>query len=169
MLIDVRTPAEYAKVHADGAMLMPLGGLDPAAVRSRLRDGSESVFVICHSGSRSAKACETLDKAGIAALAVEGGTQAWEKLGLPVRRLGGKVISLERQVRIGAGSLVLIGAILSLTVHPWFLALAIFVGGGLVFAGITDFCGMGLILARMPWNRRGVKGCEAGKKCAESS
>jgi hypothetical protein len=63
------------------------------------------------------------------------------------------MISLERQVRIAAGSLVLIGSALAWWVHPAFIGLAAFVGAGLVFAGATDTCGMGLLLARMPWNR----------------
>ena len=66
---------------------------------------------------------------------------------------GSRVISLERQVRIAAGSLVLLGVALGLLVHPAFIGLAAFVGAGLVFAGVTDWCGMGLLLARMPWNQ----------------
>jgi hypothetical protein len=83
---------------------------------------------------------------------VEGGTQAWDEAGLPVVR-GQKAISLERQVRIAAGSLVLLGALLGYFAHPYWIALSAFVGAGLVFAGITDTCGMGMLLARMPWNQ----------------
>ena len=83
---------------------------------------------------------------------VEGGTKACEQAGLPLVR-GKQVISLERQVRIAAGSLVLTGVILGWFVHPIFFGLSAFVGAGLVFAGVTDTCGMGLLLARMPWNR----------------
>ena len=82
---------------------------------------------------------------------VEGGTLACVDAGLPVVR-GKKAVSLERQVRIAAGSLVLLGAALSF-VHPAFVGLSAFVGAGLVFSGITDTCGMGMILARMPWNQ----------------
>ena len=89
---------------------------------------------------------------------VEGGTQACVSAGLPVVR-GKKAISLERQVRIAAGSLVLIGAVLAWLVHPAFIGLSAFVGAGLVFAGITDTCGMGMLLARMPWNQ-----CHAAAK-----
>ena len=83
---------------------------------------------------------------------VEGGTLAWEQAGLPVVR-GKKAMSLERQVRIAAGSLVVLGTALGAFVHPGFLGLSAFVGAGLVFAGVTDTCGMGMVLARMPWNR----------------
>jgi rhodanese-related sulfurtransferase len=84
---------------------------------------------------------------------IEGGTEAWASLGLPVEGTGRKTISIERQVRIGAGSLVLIGVILGFLIHPVFFGLSAFIGAGLVFAGITDWCGMGLLLARAPWNR----------------
>jgi hypothetical protein len=83
---------------------------------------------------------------------VEGGTQAWAQAALPVVR-GKKAISLERQVRIAAGSLVLIGSLLSYFAHPYWIALPAFVGAGLLFSGITDTCGMGMLLARMPWNQ----------------
>jgi hypothetical protein len=73
---------------------------------------------------------------------------------LPVTRGVVKVISLERQVRIAAGSLVLVGVLLAIFVHPYFIGLSAFVGAGLVFAGITDWCGMGLLLAKLPWNSR---------------
>jgi rhodanese-related sulfurtransferase len=83
---------------------------------------------------------------------VEGGTDAWEQAGLPVVR-GHKVISLDRQVRMAAGLLVLLGVGLSFLVHPAFSALSAFVGAGLLFAGITDTCGMAMLLAKMPWNQ----------------
>ena len=155
-LIDVRTPVEYAEVHAEGARLIPLDKLDPGAVVSA-RNGSadEPLYFICKSGSRSAKAVEKFRAAGFAnAISVEGGTTAWEGAGLPVVRGAKRVISLERQVRIGAGLLVLIGVLLGWLVHPAFFALSAFVGAGLAFAGITDWCGMGMLLAKMPWNTR---------------
>ena len=83
---------------------------------------------------------------------VEGGTQAWDGAGLPVIR-GKKSMSLERQVRIAAGFLVVLGTILGWLVHPGFYGISAFVGAGLVFAGITDTCGMGMVLAKMPWNQ----------------
>jgi predicted branched-subunit amino acid permease len=73
--------------------------------------------------------------------------------GLPVVKGSKSAISIERQVRIGAGSLVLIGVILGFLIHPAFFGLTAFIGAGLVFAGVTDWCGMGLLLARAPWNR----------------
>ena len=81
-------------------------------------------------------------------LVVEGGTRAWIDAGLPVVTGKRRAISIERQVRIGAGSLVLLGAILGAVANPLFFVLSAFVGAGLIFAGITDWCGMGLLLAR---------------------
>ncbi len=154
-IVDVRTPAEFARVHALGARLMPLDELDPSVVAAHRGSAADPIYVICHSGTRASKACQRLEEAGVAQVyCIEGGTAAWEKSGLPVERGGGNVISLERQVRIGAGSLVLLGAILAWRVHPAFLVIPAFVGAGLVFAGTTDYCGMAIILGKMPWNRR---------------
>lgn len=83
---------------------------------------------------------------------VEGGTQAWQEAGLPVVR-GERVLSLERQVRIAAGILVLIGVMFGWIFHPAFFGISAIVGAGLVFAGITDSCAMGMMLAKMPWNQ----------------
>lgn len=152
-LIDVRTPVEYREVHVSFARNVPLDRLDPAAVqRDRTAPPGEPLYVVCRSGSRGRQACEKLLAAGVNACNVEGGTLACVDAGLPVVR-GKKTISLERQVRIAAGLLVLLGAVLGWLVHPAFVGLSAFVGAGLVFAGVTDTCGMGLLLARMPWNR----------------
>jgi rhodanese-related sulfurtransferase len=155
-LIDVRTPAEYREVHAEPARLVPPDCLNPEAIM-RARSGSEGdpLYTICRSGSRGRQAAEKFHAAGFTNVVnVEGGTLAWAQAGLPVVR-GRKTISLERQVRIAAGSLVVFGTVLGAFVHPGFLGLAAFVGAGLIFAGVTDTCGMGMLLARMPWNRAG--------------
>lgn len=153
-LIDVRTPVEYREVHVDIARNVPLDQLDPAAVmQARNGSANDPLYLICRSGSRGEQACEKFVKAGFTnAVNIEGGTIACVEAGLPVVR-GKKSMSLERQVRIAAGSLVVLGAVLGWFVHPGFIGLSAFVGAGLVFAGITGTCGMGMILARMPWNR----------------
>lgn len=152
-LIDVRTPAEFREVHVDFARSVPLHDLDPAALMSaRPVPADQPLYVICRSGSRGKQACAKFLAGGFANVVnVEGGTLAWAECGLPVVR-GKKAMSLERQVRIAAGSLVLLGVLLGLW-SEWFLILAGFIGAGLVFAGITDTCGMGMLLARMPWNQ----------------
>jgi rhodanese-related sulfurtransferase len=155
-LIDVRTPAEYEEVHLDNARNIPMDRLDPGAlIQQRGTSPRESVYLICRTGGRSRQVCEKLLKAGLTAVVnVEGGTLACIDAGLPFTR-GRKAVSLERQVRIAAGSLVLLGVGLGWLVNPAWLGLSAFIGAGLVFAGITDTCGMGLLLARAPWNRRG--------------
>ncbi len=151
-LIDVRTPVEYREVHVTFARNVPLDQLDVAKLAAG-RDAAQPLHVICRSGSRGKQACEKLLAAGFTSVAnVDGGTQAWDQAGLPVVR-GKTAISLERQVRIAAGLLVLIGSGLGAFVSPHGIGLAAFVGAGLVFAGITDTCGMGMLLARMPWNQ----------------
>jgi rhodanese-related sulfurtransferase len=152
-LLDVRTPAEFREVHVDFARNVPLDRLDAEVLKAE-RSGSlgEPLYVICRSGSRGKQACEKLSAAGLNVVNVEGGTLAWDAAGLPVIR-GKKTISLERQVRIVAGFLVLVGAVLAIAVHPYFAALPAFVGAGLMFAGITDTCGMAMVLAKMPWNQ----------------
>ncbi len=149
-LIDVRTPAEYGSVHAKGAVNLPMESLDLAKIPC---SKEEEIHVICQSGGRSMKVCQKLEGAGFTNLVnVDGGTSAWHAAGLPVVE-GKKVMSLERQVRIAAGSLVVIGAAVGQFVHPGGFALSAFIGAGLVFAGVTDTCGMGMMIAKMPWNR----------------
>jgi rhodanese-related sulfurtransferase len=153
-LIDVRTPAEFREVHAEGARSIPLDRLDPGAIiASRGDRAGEPLYVLCQTGGRARKACEQFAAAGYPnAVVVEGGTLAWERAGLPVVR-GRKAMSLERQVHVAAGALVLLGTALGAFLHPGFLAIPAFIGGGLVFAGITDTCAMAMLLARMPWNQ----------------
>lgn len=154
VVIDVRTPAEFSQVHVPQARNVPLGS-DLAEKLGPLK--SKPIFLLCHSGGRAGKAAEQLGAAGFAqAVVIEGGTQAWIDAGLPVTRREGKIMSLERQVRIAAGTLVFIGVVMGHFVNHRFYLLSGFVGAGLVFAGITDYCGMGLLLAKLPWNNRPV-------------
>jgi rhodanese-related sulfurtransferase len=165
-LIDVRTPAEFREIHATIARNMPLDRLDAQALAAG-RNGSadKPLYVICRSGKRADQACQQLETSGLKVVNVEGGTLAWEQAGLPVVR-GKKTISLERQVRIAAGSLVVLGVVLGWFVHPVFFLLSAFVGAGLVFAGVTDTCGMGMLLARMPWNQVNEQSSEPSSKPA---
>lgn len=152
-LIDVRTPVEFREVHVDFARNVPLDALDAAAIVQSRSGSTEPLYVICKSGGRGRQACEKLAAAGLTnAVNVDGGTTACVAAGLPVVR-GKKAISLERQVRIAAGSLVLLGVALSYLVHPYLIGLSAFVGAGLVFAGVTDTCGMAIMLGKMPWNQ----------------
>jgi rhodanese-related sulfurtransferase len=160
-LIDVRTPAEYDEVHVEGARNIPLDRLDPRAIAAEHAGKTGPLYFVCKSGGRSQKACEQLIAAGINdVVSVEGGTSACEAAGMKVARSGRKVMSLERQVRICAGGLVVLGAVLGHFVNPAWHALSAFIGAGLVFAGVTDTCGMAMMLAKMPWNQmRGTAAC----------
>lgn len=155
-LLDVRAPIEHAEVHVPGVHLAPLDRLDAAELAETngfVKD--QPVYILCRSGQRARQAAEKLEQGGFSqCCVVEGGTSAWAEAGLPVNRSAVKVMSLERQVRIAAGALVLVGVLLARFVHPDFIWLSAFVGAGLIFAGITDWCGMGLLMARMPWNQR---------------
>jgi rhodanese-related sulfurtransferase len=153
-LVDVRTPAEFREVHAKDARNVPLDRFDPhALMESRNGSSAETLYVICRTGNRAEQACRKLEAAGGGNIVnIEGGIIGWEQAGLAVVR-GKKAISLERQVRIAAGFLVLFGAVLALTLDAWFALLPALIGGGLMFSGITDTCGMGLMLAKMPWNQ----------------
>lgn len=154
-LIDVRTPAEFAGIHARDAESVPLDRLDVAAVKARADVQREPIYVICQSGGRSADAARRLTEAGIEQVfSIDGGTRAWEAAGLPVVRGASRVIPMERQVRIAAGTLVLIGVLAAWLINPWFILVSAFIGAGLIFSGVTDSCGMAAVLSRMPWNRR---------------
>lgn len=151
-LIDVRSPAEFRAEHVSGAELYPLDQLDAQAFCQE-HNPESPVYVLCQSGKRACTAAEKLIAAGHRNVhVVEGGTDAAKEAGVETLRGKGS-ISIERQVRIGAGALVVIGSLAGLVIHAGFFAVPLFVGCGLIFAGVTDFCGMGMILAKMPWNR----------------
>ncbi len=152
-LLDVRTPPEYAGAHVPGVKLIPLSDLKVEAFLAQHTPGLP-IYVFCQGGERASKAIEQFERAGCDdCVLVEGGTQAWISAELPVHRSDRKVLPLMRQVQIVVGTLSIAGAGLALAVNPWFAILPLFLGCGLVFAGITGTCGMALMLARMPWNR----------------
>jgi len=160
-MIDVRSPAEYGLVHAAGARLYPLEDLQPKKIATELGISAKMPAVLlCAGGTRARKAAERFHAEGIPhCLVVEGGTKAWEAAGLPVLR-GKGMISIERQVRIGAGTMIVLGWVLGWQVDPRWFFLSGFIGPGLIFAGLTDWCGMGLLLAKMPWNRSKALACK---------
>ncbi|MGL5446507.1 MAG: rhodanese-like domain-containing protein [Rhabdaerophilum sp.] len=152
-IVDVREPAEFASEHIRGAQSLPLGQIGTVRIAPQ---ANEKLVLICASGRRSGMACESLTAEGVEAYSLAGGLSGWKSAGGSVESSTRKVIPLERQVLLGAGLLVFTGVILSLFAHPYWIALSAFVGAGLMFAGITGFCGMALLLARAPWNQRGA-------------
>ena len=150
-LVDIREPDEVNAVRVPGAEVAPLSVIK----WTRLAPASPDLPIVftCNSGNRTTKQSGLLEElAGGPALQMEGGVSTWAKQGLPVER-GRQSMPLFRQIQIAAGSLVLIGVIGSAFWHPFFW-LSAFVGAGLVFAGISGFCGLGVLLSHMPWNRR---------------
>lgn len=151
-LIDIREADEHAREHIPGAVSLPLSGLKDG----RLSVPSEGELAFhCKSGMRtSMNSAELARSTGDPCLMMEGGLEAWKKAGLPVQADSSAPLELNRQVQITAGLMILTGVILALVLHPAFIWLSAFVGAGLTFAGLTGWCGMGLLLARAPWNRQ---------------
>jgi len=153
MLVDIREADEHAREKIVGARPLPLSKLDEADLA--VHEGRPVLFH-CKSGARTlANAPRLAAKAGerCEVYIVEGGLDAWKKAGLPVVTDRSQPLELMRQVQIAAGSLVFIGTLLGLLVSPWFFAVPLFVGAGLMNAGLTGFCGMARMLLHMPWNR----------------
>jgi rhodanese-related sulfurtransferase len=157
-LLDVRSPAEFASAHVAGSYNVPLDMLPEHATEIRSHVG-RPIILVCQSGARATKAADLLRTAGITTMAVmDGGVNRWLAEGRPAVK-GAPRMSIERQVRIIAGGLAAIGGFLALFVDVRFAALSAFVGSGLVFAGVTDSCMMGLLIAKAPWNRTAT--CDA--------
>lgn len=148
-VIDVREPMEYAAGHIAGSFNVPLSRLN----QTELPSGP--LVLVCQSGNRSARGMQLLLERGHPHRVsdLQGGLPSWQQAGLPVRRRSDAPLPLMRQVQIAAGSLVLLGLFLSYAVAPSWVLLTGFVGAGLVFAGVTGFCGMARLLAVMPWNK----------------
>lgn len=154
LLLDVRTPAEFSAGHIAGSRSVPLDQVEGWS-RGKGAPSDRVVTLVCGGGGRARKAAASLEAAGFSQVAVlDGGLRGWTAAGLPVAAGAGGAISLERQVRIAAGALVVLGVLLAWAVTPYAVLLSLFVGAGLVFAGVTDTCGMALLLAKAPWNQR---------------
>ena len=159
-VIDVREFSEFNSERIADAQLMPLSDFEKHADEI---DHTKPVYLMCRSGTRAKQAAEKLLKKGFTDIhVVEGGMMAWAGANLPVVKGESRVWSLERQVRFTAGLLVLFGVVLTVFVHPYFLVIPAFIGAGLAFAGATDWCGMAMLLAKMPWNKAPVS-CEETK------
>lgn len=156
-IVDVRTPGEYASGHLPGALNVPLDRIGRSLPELRRAAEDKELLLVCASGTRSQNAARTLAGHGIAATSLTGGTSAWSAQGHPLDYPAEgprRVWAMERQVRLTAGSLVLLGLLLGLLVHPAFELLSAGIAGGLVFSALTDTCGMAVVLGRLPFNRR---------------
>jgi rhodanese-related sulfurtransferase len=150
VLADIRTADERARLRIAGSLHAPLDGAAPDFAAAR------AVIFHCRSGQRTRLNADRLAACaqGREAYLLEGGLDAWKQAGLPVLADRSQPLELQRQVQIAAGSMVLLGVLLGAAVSPWFYVLPGFAGAGLVFAGVSGFCGMARLLVRMPWNRR---------------
>ena len=156
-IVDLRTAAEVNGEYLDNCLCLPVQELNAENFNALLNEKGHSddpVYLLCQSGKRAQIAVDKLQgKTHRPLVIIEGGLNALKASGLPVKSGGGKTISLERQVRIAAGALVVAGVVLGTFVNAYFYGVSAFVGAGLMFAGITDTCGMAMCLAHMPWNK----------------
>ncbi|MBK5264460.1 MAG: rhodanese family protein [Alphaproteobacteria bacterium] len=152
VLVDIREVDEFARRHIPGAISQPLSNWETAHLSVA---SDRDVIFTCRSGMRTTGACDRLAAhVSGSAYMLEGGIDAWGKMGLPLVVDAKAPLEIMRQVQIAAGLLVLTGALLGYLVSPVWFALSAFVGAGLTFAGVTGFCGMARLLMLAPWNRR---------------
>jgi rhodanese-related sulfurtransferase len=152
ILVDVRESGEYATEHIVGSVSIPLSIFDENLIENI---GDKPLVICCQSGMRSSRASQKLLENGYEhVMQLKGGLSSWKAAGLKTQVNRNAPISLFRQVQIVAGSLVAIGTGLGIVVSPWFLLLSGFVGCGLVFAGVTNACAMGILLMKLPYNQK---------------
>jgi rhodanese-related sulfurtransferase len=160
-VVDVREPVEFQSEKLKGSKNIPLSVLGKKALNVPKH---QTAYLVCRSGNRASQAAEKLESLGYEnVLVIEGGLEECKRRGIAVETENTKVWALDRQVRFAAGALVLFGIFLSWILHPAFIGLSLFVGAGLVFSGVTDTCGMGMLLAKMPWNQVNAGSCSIPK------
>ncbi|MEU2768196.1 rhodanese-like domain-containing protein [Streptomyces diastaticus] len=155
-VIDVRTPGEYAGGHLPGALNIPLDQIRRALPDIRRAAEHSEILVVCASGARSENACRILAEHHVTTVTLAGGTGAWAAEGHDLdrpRSTSRAVWGMERQVRLTAGTIVLVGLLLGVLIHPAFQILSAGVAAGLVFSALTNTCGMAALLAKLPHNR----------------
>lgn len=163
-VLDVRSALEFSQLHIKDSINIPIDML--SAKIKDLSENKQGYIVLCRTGNRSPMAADMLIQSGVQGVKVmQGGITEWQKEKLPlIKGEGG--ISLERQVRIIAGTLILSGIVLSWLINWGFISISLFVSCGLIYAGITDNCLMGMFLLRLPYNRNLYKTKLGGGTCA---
>jgi rhodanese-related sulfurtransferase len=163
-LLDVRSALEFIQAHIKDSLNVPIDML--SLKLNELAQANQSYIVLCRTGNRSPMAADMLMQSGIRnVLVMDGGLTRWQKEKLPVIK-GEGGLSLERQIRIIAGTLVLLGILLAWLANGAFIFLSIFVSCGLIFAGVTDACLMGMLLMKLPYNKKLYKTKSGGGTCA---
>lgn len=153
IIIDVREPGEHRAKSIPGALILPLGKVTKSALPET---PGKKLVVHCNSGKRSTAACNKLlnEDQSLELYNLEGGIEAWSQAGHEVNTSGKLFLPIDQQVQLTIGLVVILSVTLGYTVHPGFLLLAVFFGLGLVNAGLTGWCGLGLFMAKMPWNQK---------------
>lgn len=154
VIVDVREPGEHNAAHIPGSTLLPLGGVNRSALPSAA--SGKKLVLHCKAGKRGGTACEKLlaEDPNLEIYNLEGGLDAWSGAGYAVATSGRFFLPLDRQVQLTIGILVLLGVILGYAIHSGFFLLSGFVGLGLINAGLSGWCGMAILMAKMPWNQK---------------
>lgn len=152
-VVDVREPAEYQAEHIASATLLPLSQVSAQALADAA--AGKKLVVQCRKGGRGGSACQKVlaENPALEIYNLDGGLEAWVAAGYPVARGMRKVLPLDRQVQLTVGLMLILATLLAYAVSPAFLIVTGFMGCGLAFAGLTGFCGLARVLARMPWNQ----------------
>lgn len=158
VLVDVREPAEHAAEHITVAVNVPLSGITASQLPAH---ANKKIIIHCGGGSRAGKACQALlqENPQLELYVMEGGMRAWREAKLACASDGSRMLPLDRQVQLAVGAMVVIGSALAYMVDARYGIIPAFLGAGLTFAGITGFCGLGILLARMPWNATSKTQC----------
>ncbi len=153
IIIDVCTPAEFSDEHIVDAFNKPLDKITLLMGTIRILTRNKQVILTCRKGTRAALACKQLQHLDTEISIIEQGNYGWNKARLPMYHNKHTLISIERQVRIAAGTFGLVGSLLAYFISIKFIIIPVIIGAGLVNAGITDWCGLGKLLMKMPWNK----------------
>lgn len=150
-VVDIRSAGEFSGEHILGAKNVPM---EQITINSFGGDDNKKVVFYCRSGMRTKMNTQQLESSVKGeAFIIDGGLSAWKKQGLSVNIGAKQPLEIFRQVQIIAGILIMLGVLLGYTFSVWFYALSFLVGAGLLFAGVTGFCGMAVVLMKMPWNK----------------
>lgn len=151
IIVDVRSATEAKREHIAGSINIPL---DELSEDKLLPYQNKKIIFHCQLGSRTKQAAEKLaSMPGVEKFCMNEGISQWKRCDLSTRVDKSAPIEMFRQVQIIAGSLIALGVILAYFISPYFILLDLFVGCGLIFAGVTGFCGMAKLLALLPYNR----------------
>jgi len=153
IIVDVREPAEHEAESIPGSTLIPLGKMCKQALPDT---HGKKLVVHCHLGGRSMTACEKLlaEDPNLEIYNLQGGMKAWTEVGETIQASVRFFLPLDRQVQTTIGGFILIATLLAWLISPWFLVISGFLGLGLIFAGLTGFCGLAVLMAKLPWNQK---------------